>query len=310
MGRTSYLVYFVSKPKDRIYVEELFRILASVIALSLNITQIILISKMKRKKTIYEFFLLSLAISDGLFVAFNIVFSVVTLAELYHLFEYVILFYFVSIATSTLHLLAIAFDRTGALYFPVRHKVYTTLSSAKMVVTGLWLVMVIIFAVLVILMNQNVNIIDVVINDVVVGPIIYVATLIYTILYGLVIYKLIQTSKKSKERQSTNGSIKSSKDKASVLLCVLTTVCFISCSIPIALNLGKYVPDYYSTMLFVINAGINSILFFFRGKFRSYFLAKSTTPTQSTALGPPHHTSDGSSRLKESNCLHKLFRCY
>lgn len=277
----NYGSYSAKVSRNAIVAEETIRLVLSVIIFSLNIAQVVLISRIRRKKTVYELFLVSLAISDALFVAFIMVISVTILAKVYSWFAFATLFSFISVKISIFHLLAIAVDRVFSVFLPVKRKMYFTLSSAKKVILGIWTITGTAFTILLILRLQIEQIVFQIHSPNVLSSIIYSSSTLYGIMYGSVVFKLIRKSRSKiqKSKYSRRRSTKSSKEKAAVILCVLTTFCFIACTIPLAINLEKQKPDYYSTILFLANAGLNSILFFFRGKIKSYCIARSSQTT-------------------------------
>lgn len=265
--------FLKDKSIQTLRIEESIRIALSLIIIALNLTQIVLIARLKRKKTIYELFLMSLAIADFLLTFFNFIFSVMFLAEISVLFDYIVILYFVTITTSFLHLLAIAMDRFVAVYFPLNHKVSFTLSKTKKVIFGLWTLMILLVVVLIALKFEINDITELVFSGNILRPMIFLATAVYTVFYGLIALKLIKSRKLrgSLEQHSTehisNSSRQNCKEVAGVIVCVLTTLVFIACSLPIAIELKKkLIPSYHATLLIMANAGMNSILFFFRSK--------------------------------------------
>ena len=85
----------------------------SLAVILLNIVEIVIISRLKRRKRIYEMLLLSLSVADLLFGISNGILCAVYLSDSlnYEVFEVTYTTYFYFVLTSILHLSWIALDR-------------------------------------------------------------------------------------------------------------------------------------------------------------------------------------------------------
>ena len=94
----------------------------------LNIMEIILILRLKRKKKIFEIVLLSLSVADLLFGLSNASICVVFLGNWKDesVFDITYTTYFFFVLTSILHLVFIAIDRLSAIVRPIRHNIFMT----------------------------------------------------------------------------------------------------------------------------------------------------------------------------------------
>ena len=120
----------------------------------LNIVEIIMIAKIRRKKNICEILLLSLSVSDCMFGISNLFVSIPFIANLCTLKEFVetaYTFYVFFVLTSIFHLLFIAVDRLVAVLKPLKHKIYLSRRRFYTFLTILWILAVIISALLQIL---------------------------------------------------------------------------------------------------------------------------------------------------------------
>ena len=120
-----------------------------VLIATLNLVEIIMIVKIKRKKKLYEILLLSLSVSDFMFGISNIFVNIFFLAGACtneHLLETAFTLYVFFVLTSIFHLSFITVDRLIAVLKPLQHK---TILSRKRVYTFLillWIVAVMISA--------------------------------------------------------------------------------------------------------------------------------------------------------------------
>ena len=119
----------------------------------LNIVEIIIIVKIKRKK-MYEILLLSLSVSDCMFGLSNSFVSALYIASVCRyedLLETAYTSYVFFFLSSMLHLLFITMDRLIAVLKPVQHKVYLSRRRLYVYIAVLWIFAVLITALLQIL---------------------------------------------------------------------------------------------------------------------------------------------------------------
>ena len=253
----------------RVYMEqandanEVIRICLCALVIVLNIIEIIMILQIKRKKTVYEIMLTSLSVSDIILAATNTAFGIMVIQRNKEPLEYINAYYFVSVITNIFHLIIIVCDRLAAVYFPLKHKLYSRTLHVKIVLSVIWLFKVIVTLLLFMLVAFEGPINQMVWR--IITPLLFLVAFLYIVCYSLIAKKLLKSS------EGRNNSPEIYKVKSAVLLCFLTTICFIALNIPLAFSILNNKLIFISTLLPVANGGLNSILFFFRGKFREWF---------------------------------------
>ena len=113
----------------------------------LNLVEIILIAKIKRKKKIYEVILLSLSASDCMFGLSNAFVSIPYIASICRFQEIVeaaYTLYVFFVLTSIFHLLFITVDRLIAVLKPLKHKTYLSRRRFYIYLAILWILAVLI----------------------------------------------------------------------------------------------------------------------------------------------------------------------
>ena len=117
----------------------------------LNLAEIIIILKIKRKRKVYEILLLSLSVSDcmlGLSNGFLFVLYAVNACRYVVLLETAFTLFIFSVLSSIFHILFIALDRLLAVSRPMRHKVFSTRKRAYLSSGFLWILAIVISALL------------------------------------------------------------------------------------------------------------------------------------------------------------------
>ena len=120
-----------------------------VLIATLNLVEIIMIVKIKRKKKLYEILLLSLSVSDFMFGISNIFVNIFFLAGACtneHLLETGFTLYVFFILTSIFHLSFITVDRLIAALKPLQHKIILSRKRVYTFLILLWIVPVMISA--------------------------------------------------------------------------------------------------------------------------------------------------------------------
>ena len=139
-----------AKLKNSIYLT--FGVLIAI----LNLVEIILIAKIKRKKKIYEILLLSLSVSDFMFGLSNVFVSIPYIASICRFQEVVeaaYTLYVFFVLTSIFHLLFITVDRLMAVLKPLKHKTYLSRRRFYIYLAILWILAVLISVLLQIIDN-------------------------------------------------------------------------------------------------------------------------------------------------------------
>ena len=117
----------------------------------LNLAEMIIILKIKRKRKVYEILLLSLSASDcmlGLSNGFLFVLYAVNACRYVALLETAFTLFIFSVLSSVFHILFIALDRLLAVSRPIRHKVFSTRKKAYLSSGFLWILAIVISALL------------------------------------------------------------------------------------------------------------------------------------------------------------------
>ena len=120
-----------------------------VLIATLNLVEIIMIVKIKRKKKLYEILLLSLSVSDFMFGISNIFVNIFFLAGACtneHLLETAFTLYVFFVLTSIFHLSFITVDRLIAVLKPLQHKIILSRKRVYTFLILLWIVPVMISA--------------------------------------------------------------------------------------------------------------------------------------------------------------------
>jgi len=115
----------------------------------LNIIEIIIICKLKRKKRNYEICLLSLCCSDLLFGVSNIVVSIMYLSNsrrFEDVYETTYSIYLLVVFSSMLHLSWIALERLWVVAKPFQHRIYVTRKNIYILLACTWISTVLVTA--------------------------------------------------------------------------------------------------------------------------------------------------------------------
>ena len=117
-------------------------LLIGMIVIIFNAIQVILIWRIKRKKTIYETFLLSLSVADFLFGLSNVVVCSVYLSKMHFKFgitDFAYTAFLFCIMTSIFHILWIALSRMWAVVYPIQHSVIVTRRKVHILISLTWI---------------------------------------------------------------------------------------------------------------------------------------------------------------------------
>ena len=270
---------------------------AGIITAFLNFAEIILILKMKRRKKFYEIFLLSLSVSDlmfGLSNGFVFILHAVWKCRSQDVLEGAYTAYVFFVLTSIFHLLFIALERLLAVARPVRYKTFFTREKAYLFTGSVWSLAILISVMIPTFMktlkektfysapltNSNSCITQV-------SPVnggsckppkyftdaqftlplaIIIADILIFIFYSLIIY---YTSSKTIKSNKT-------KDRKLPIICMAIAATFIFLTLPYVVTrliLGS--TPFWANLTLLMNSGMNSIVYFFRGKLETYQRAKS-----------------------------------
>ena len=304
-----------------------FLLLLGVLIALLNVLEILMIVKIKKKKKkIYEILLLSLSLSDLMFGMSNIFVSSFYLKYGFtnqNIINATYTLYFFFIISSIFHLLFIAVNSLFMVLRPLQHKTFLTRKKVYIVIMAIW-ISAVLLSVLMQILNELTEVfkqkkagnpaknerakfahLDRKRNSyrphpspkmtafitqnsnkypqhlqMILSVTLVIADFIIISSYFLVIY--VTTVKRKK--------ISKTHDKISKLLIICTIIgtTFVLFTIPYAVArfiLGK-VP-FWASFIIVLNSGMNSVIYFFRGKFSSdkHDITRSTE-TRKTSVSP------------------------
>ena len=260
-----------------------------VIIAIINLVEIILIIRLKRKKT-FQTVLLSLSVSDLLFGLSSATVYIVLSFGLSGggVLNITIAFTFFFVLTSIFHLLFIALDTLYAIVKPILHKVHMTKKKNYMILAAIWLVSIAIALGIYLAVrngfdgydlkhngnfSMNItelkhpdvkpynNIVDIDIYIVMRNLLSYViigADALLVICYAVIIYT-VKFRKVKSNKNKTQNKIR--------IVCVFIMLLFVAFTLPYAIEtLSSSEPWFEFDLIIISNSGMNSIIYFFRNK--------------------------------------------
>ena len=247
-----------------------------IIVVILNIIEIIIICRLKRKKKIYEILLLSLSISDLLFGLSNGIISILYLSNIKtnEALEISYTLYFYFIVTSVLHLIWISVDRLWAVYAPLKHNMLVTRKRTKYIIIITWVCTTILASSLFIndeltespKSTKGLTIYQTSIQRVS-SSIILITDMVMLTTYSYIVYLL---RKQSKVTKLANSAARHKQVKA-IALCILVAVMFVVFTLPYCINfLAAGEVPFWASLLLLSNSGMNCIVYCFRGTYENY----------------------------------------
>jgi len=271
-----------------------------VLVFVLNVLEVYLLVRVKRRK-IFEEILLSLSVADLLFGLSNAIICAVYIAdqknEAIMTLTYTTYFFFV--LTSILHLSLITADRLWAVWKPIKHRISLT---KRLRVTAISLFLIDKLSETFItrefvrrvkdgnsttkLTTRSRNTTN--------RPIKTAETILYTIevieksRYGdmmketlayvilaadvlLVAFNVVVIYFLQRKKKVTSVSVTQNMERKVSIICIVVTIAFVVFTLPSAitkLSLG-FVP-VWANVLLVLNSGVNSIVYFFRGRIERF----------------------------------------
>ena len=294
----------------------------------LNIIEITIICRLKRKKKIHEILLLSLSVADFLFGLSNSIVCIIFLSD-YRKREgleitYTTYFYF--IATSILHLTWITLDRLWAVHAPMKHNINVTKKRTIKLIIVTWIFTTIVTSSFFIYDRRTESRGNKTVNNNVTNAtakfkrrskgkeseyktiiqqacsiIILIADIVFIISYSFIIYLL---NKRSNVAKSISAAARENQIKTTIL-CTFVASVFVLFTFPYAtVSLINGSANLWSNVLLVSNSAMNSIVYCFRGKFSNYLKKRrqekqkrSQGMSNKTALSTPVTTPQGTPTL-------------
>ena len=276
-------------------------LIAGLLIAILNILEITMIAKIRRKKRIYEIILMSLSISDCMFGLSNVVVASIYISNSKkhdELLETAYICYAFFVLTSIFHLIFIAVDRVMIVLKPFQYKTIFTKKRLKIGIGVLWItaftIGVITYTVYEltemelpvsnrlnqsVLKNRTVALIvqpttneneDNFLEDIqlVLSAVIIMLDFSMVISYSIIIYNMSYKKRKSLVPKSV-------EDERLPILCVVIAAVFVLLTMPYAITRISFgsVP-FWANFILLLNSGMNSLVYFFRQKIEKYHKQK------------------------------------
>ena len=260
---------------------------AGILIAVLNIVEIAMIAKIRRKKRIYEIILLSLSMSDCMFGLSNVVVSSIYLSNTNsygELLETAYISYAFFILTSIFHLIYIAVDRVMIVLKPLQYKSIFTSKRQKIGIAILWILAFVIGVTT--YTAYELTEMEPAVSDrqnqpvsqnnfqkdiqLVLSIVIVVLDFSMVVSYGIIIYRM---SYKKRKKLTP----KSAKHERLPILCVLIAAVFVLFTMPYAITRVSFgsVP-FWANFILLLNSGMNSLVYFFRQKIEKHHKQKNT----------------------------------
>ena len=254
---------------------------AGILIAVLNIVEIAMIAKIRRKKRIYEIILLSLSMSDCMFGLSNVVVSSIYLSNTNsygELLETAYISYAFFILTSIFHLIYIAVDRVMIVLKPLQYKSIFTSKRQKIGIAILWILAFVIGVTT--YTAYELTEMEPAVSDtqnqpvsqnnfqkdiqLVLSIVIVVLDFSMVVSYGIIIYRMSYKKRKT-------FTPKSAKHERLPILCVLIAAVFVLFTMPYAITRVSFgsVP-FWANFILLLNSGMNSLVYFFRQKIEKH----------------------------------------
>ena len=258
---------------------------AGILIAILNIVEIAMIGKIRRKKRIYEIILLSLSVSDCMFGLSNVVVSSIYLSNTNsygEMLETAYISYAFFILTSIFHLIYIAVDRVMIVLKPLQYKSVFTSKRQKIGIAILWILAFVIGVTT--YTAYELTEMEPAVSDrqnqpvsqnnfqkdiqLVLSIVIVVLDFSMVVSYGIIIYRM---SYKKRKKLTP----KSAKHERLPILCVLIAAVFVLFTMPYAITRVSFgsVP-FWANFILLLNSGMNSLVYFFRQKIEKHHKQK------------------------------------
>ena len=254
----------------------IFIALSSIIA-ALNISEIVLILRSKKRKA-FDKFLLSLAVSDIL-VALSVAwFKIADLATsntvLWLIGQNYVNILLLSITFSFFNLIAITADRFLAVRFPIKHRILSTEWRVNAVIVTIWSLSIIFVTILSVIQFRWKDQIELVLN-IASGFILLFGVMmimVYINIFHLICKRRLpsrigEESKGPNRRLSVFPKGANTTERGVILTGAIVTVSFIICTYPFAFNSLITQSSKISMtlkILVVLNSLLNPLIYFFK----------------------------------------------
>ena len=257
----------------------------SFIIVTLNISEIVLILRRKKRKA-FDKFLLSLAASDILVAlsvaSFKLADLVTSNTVLWLIGQNYVNILLLSIKFSIFNLIAITADRLLAVRFPIKHRILSTEWRVNAVIVTIWSLCIVSVTILSVIQFRKKNQIELVLN-IASGFILLfglVMTMVYINIFHLICKrrlpsktKMGQESKGLNRRLSLFPKGVNMTERGVILTGAIVTASFIICTYPFAVvffitQSSKKISVVFK-ILVVLNSLLNPLIYFFKSYFFS-----------------------------------------
>ena len=263
----------------------IFIVLSFIIA-TLNISEIVLISRRKNRKA-FDKFLLSLAASDILVALSVAAFKLADLATgntvSWLIEQNYVNILLLSITFSFFNLIAITADRFLAVRFPIKHRILSTEWRVNAVIVTIWTLCIVFVTTLSVIQFRWKDQIELALNIASGFSLLFgvVIILVYINIFHLICKRRIPSKTKMggenkglNRRLSVFPKCANTTERGVILTGAIVTISFIICTYPFAFNslikLSSKKISVIFNMLVVFNSLLNPLIYFFK----SYFFSR------------------------------------
>ena len=251
-------------------IPQILELVISISVFLLNIAEITMIVRIRRRKTIYEKLLVSLSVADGLFGFVNglqqVTRALISKKAGGVVSEGTSVVYFFFIFSSLQHLLVISLDRLWAICSPMKHRVIVTRRRIHIVIGLLWLFATVVtkaifldtflhretFRRRAIIHKTSINI----------AIMVLVADGLFLVVNVILVCAIRR--KKPVFGNENNPNTKA-MERTVQRVCTTITVMFILFTAPWAIIKTTSDTKSWTHLLLILNSGMNSIAYFFKG---------------------------------------------
>ena len=250
----------------------------AAIALLLNITESVLILRMRKRWKPFDKLLLSLSFADQLVSLLAIIYSILWYFEV-SIYGYkfsvqdIFLLLLATEEFSVLHILAITFDRLFAIKQPIKHNVKMQGRLPALIITGIWaFVIVFVSAVLLIIIFLKVEYLPLLVKAY--SVLLIVLGICYVFAYKYMFDSVLTRSAKARNRRKcplrnvlTLDECRNQRNMFKT--CILVLLSYIICMYPISIEIlaRKQLEDLsvQSQVLLLANSVLNPLVYFYKG---------------------------------------------
>lgn len=221
-----------------------------------NIIEICILIRKRKTWTNYDRLLLSLSFADLLVGITFFCFQIVRFHRETEYLEAAAVVFWYSITTSLLHVVLLTIDRATAVLYPLKHRFWFTVKSAKISIVMTWLSSIVMVAPLVIKTSKMVS-------KTVLGYMTVMIIFILVIVYSIIVYKAVIKRYRGGQTNPSMASF-SRRDYQLVIVSIFIAASFAAFTLPFAIDTMTHKNESFSDRLtIVVNSLVNPIIYFF-----------------------------------------------